>query len=248
LTSRDQQLRSLARDSIVNPDSIELVDQLAWSMIRHGQYLKALRRILGARTRFETQSFNQLCGQYNESFFEEFIVELMNTKALREDRSRVGFIEAMVELLGSDENRLAKDKSNSFIKDLLKSQKIELISSSRLVTTLSRARSSVDPPRKGFLRLIYLMVLREALPKGEKLSVNEFDMILGRGQLGIEQLFHCQWRYDYNHLRRYLVQFGMVMRTPNGQEYWRSQKCLDSITFTKDAKELVCDWWRSKFR
>jgi hypothetical protein len=244
----DRQLRTFDRASALNPDTIDYVDSFAWNLLRHGKYKQGLEEIFSKRSKFEKNEFHRVCKKHDNSFFESFISSLTQTRSLNENRSRAGFIRAMVEFLeAADKESPTISKQVSFVEDLFHSQKIELIHSSKVYNEMSKARRGQDAPRRGIMRLIFLMILREGMPHKEKMGLDEFDKIIGQGQSGLREKFSFNWVYDFNHMRRYLVQFGMVMRTTDGRQYWRSQKCLDTLVLTEEAKSLISGWWQVSF-
>ncbi|MDF1666617.1 MAG: DUF2087 domain-containing protein [Planctomycetota bacterium] len=243
LNSGDRHLRSLERESLLNNDSRDHIDHLAWSMLRHGDYKAALLKIISARSRFQEGK-----DKGDERGEEVFFRALQRQLEACDTPTRGNFIEAVIELLEDEETETDAVAVRRFLKDVLSSLSIKLVTQSRLLSELGKARGCPSPPRKGILRLVFLMVIREGLPAIGRLHHEDFDSIITRGQGALKTMFRFGWHYDDNHLRRYLVQFGMVERTTDGREYWQSKKCLSSVALTVKAKEHVQSWWKNEFR
>lgn len=243
MSSGDRHLRSLERESLLNNDSRDHIDHLAWSMLRHGDYKAALLKIVSTRSRYERGS-----GKRDDREDEVFFRALHRQLEACNTPTRGNFIEAMIELLEDENSETDAVAVRRFLKDVLSKLSIQLVTRNRLLSELGKARGCPSPPRRGLLRLVFLLVIREGLPGEGRLHHEDFDSIITRGQGALRSMFRFGWHYDDNHLRRYLVQFGMVERTTDGREYWQSKKCLSSVAFTVKAKDHVQSWWKNEFR
>lgn len=210
-------------------------------MLRHGDYRAALLKLVSGRSQF-------VGGRANKQEDEVFYRALRKQLEACDTQTRGNFIEAMIELLEEEAVEADPKALRRFLKDILSSLSIQLITRNRLLSELGKARGCPSPPRRGILRLILLLVIREGLPPEARLHHEDFDSIITRGQGALRSMFRFAWHYDDNHLRRYLVQFGMVERTSDGREYWQSKKCLNSVALTVKAKDHVQSWWKKEFR
>lgn len=212
-------------------------------MLRHGDYKAALLKIVSARSRFERGP-----GKNDKEEDEVFFRALHRQLEACNTPTRGNFIEAMIELMEDKKTETDAGALKRFLKDILSRLSIQLVTRSRLLNELGKARGCPSPPRRGILRLVFLLVIREGLPSEGRLHHEDFDSIITRGQGALRSMFRFAWHYDDNHLRRYLVQFGMVERTTDGREYWQSKKCLGSVALTVKAKDHVQAWWKNEFR
>jgi hypothetical protein len=120
-------------------------------------------------------------------------------------------------------------------------------------TAIRRWLYSHNLPRKERTRIPMLYFYRAAVPPDARISEQRLKNLIEAGRTRLAGASSA-WTtprdtalmlLDDNHARRYLVQYGLLDRTQDGRQYWRSDAYLErtKLIFRPEIDAYLDGWW-----
>lgn len=252
----EERLAALERALAGDPDNQRVFEALVRELVRGGREEESFRLLFGNLGHMRVEDIQRLAGLSlpageDAESRQKLARSLVEAGLRRRAGDRLGVSRSMVALLSACHEREGRDDGLiDSLKRLWTGLDLELVDHLALRSSMLRLRSAIRLPSRELLRFCLFFVLREAVPADDELDQFAFDSVLGQAKRTVFEAYRIEWRphLDSSHTRRYMCQYGLVDRTPDGRAYWRSDRYEEKVGFTKEARELVTAWWRGGAR